>query len=56
MQEALKGQLGIRVNYTWNNNIRYADDPVQKVDNKNDFRRLLNLVVLHSRDMGINKI
>ena len=54
-QEALEGQqLGIKVNGTWINNIRYADDTVLVADNINDLQCLLDKVAVHSKSMGID--
>ena len=54
-QDALEEQqLGIKVNGTWINNIRYADDTVLIADNMNDLQSLLNTVGRHSQRMGIN--
>jgi len=54
LQEALQNvEKGIKVNGTWINNIRYADDTVLIADNMCDLQGLVNVVGEHSKGMGL---
>lgn len=54
-QEALEDtEIGIKVNGTWINNIRYADDAVLIADSMDKLQQLLDIVGQHSNTMGLN--
>lgn len=47
-------EMGIRVNGTWINNIRYADDTVLIAENMHDLQQLVDKIGEQSKSMGLN--